>query len=165
MASITLKGNTINSLGNLPAIGSKAPDFTLVKSDLSPVTLREFKGKKVVLNIFPSLDTAVCAASVRQFNAAAGKLDNTVVVCVSKDLPFAHGRFCSTEGLNNVVTASDFRDGSFGKEYGVTLADGPLAGLHSRAVVVIDEEGMVKYTEQVPEIAQEPDYETALKAV
>jgi thioredoxin-dependent peroxiredoxin len=165
MAKITLKGNPINTVGELPAAGSKAPDFKLVKSDLSEVTLGELKGKNIVLNIFPSLDTAVCAASVRRFNEEAGKLDNTVVVCVSKDLPFAHGRFCSAEGIENVVTASDFRDGSFGSAYGVAIADGPLAGLHSRAVVVVDANGNVKYSEQVPEIVQEPDYEAALKAV
>ncbi len=165
MASITLSGNPINTTGNLPVKGVKAPDFKLVKSDLSSLSLGDLKGKKVVLNIFPSLDTGVCAASVRQFNAAASKLDNTVVVCVSKDLPFAHSRFCVAEGLQNVVSASDFKDGSFGKDYGVTIADSPLAGLLSRAVVVLDEEGIVKYTEQVPEIAQEPDYESALKAL
>ncbi|NCC73437.1 MAG: thiol peroxidase [Sphingobacteriia bacterium] len=165
MAKITLKGNPINTIGHLPEKGAHAPGFKLVKQDLSELKLDDLKGKKVVLNIFPSLDTSVCAASVRKFNAEAGKLKNTVVVCVSKDLPFAHGRFCSTEGLDNVVTASDFRDGSFGKNYGVTIADGPMAGLHSRAVVVLDENGKVKYTQQVPEIVQEPDYEAALKAV
>ncbi|KAF0194810.1 MAG: thiol peroxidase atypical 2-Cys peroxiredoxin [Bacteroidetes bacterium] len=165
MASITLQGNPINTTGNLPAKGVKSPDFKLVKSDLSVLSLSELSGKKVVLNIFPSLDTGICAASVRQFNAAAEKLDNTVVVCVSKDLPFAHSRFCVAEGLKNVVSASDFRNGSFGKDFGVEIADGPLAGLLSRAVVVLDEKGVVKYTEQVPEIAQEPDYESALKAI
>jgi len=165
MASITLGGNSINTTGNLPEKGVKAPDFKLVKSDLSSLSLGDLKGKKVVLNIFPSLDTGVCAASVRQFNAAASELENTVVVCVSKDLPFAHSRFCVAEGLQNVVSASDFKDGSFGNDYGVTIAESPLAGLLSRAVVVLDEEGMVKYTEQVPEIAQEPDYESALMAI
>jgi len=165
MASITLGGNSINTTGNLPEKGVKAPDFKLVKSDLSSLSLGDLKGKIVVLNIFPSLDTGVCAASVRQFNAAASELENTVVVCVSKDLPFAHSRFCVAEGLQNVVSASDFKDGSFGNDYGVTIAESPLAGLLSRAVVVLDEEGMVKYTEQVPEIAQEPDYESALKAI
>lgn len=165
MASITLKGNPINTSGHLPATGAKAPDFKLVKSDLSILSLGDLSGKKVVLNIFPSLDTGVCAASVRQFNAAAEKLDNTVVVCVSKDLPFAHSRFCVAEGLQNVVSASDFRSGSFGKDYGAEITDGPLAGLLSRAVVVLDENGLVKYTEQVPEIVQEPDYEAALKAI
>lgn len=165
MATITLKGNQIQTVGNLPAKGSKATDFKLVKTDLSQLSLDDLKGKKVVFNIFPSLDTDVCAASVRRFNQEASNLENTVVVCVSKDLPFAHNRFCSTEGLNNVVNASDFRDGSFGEKYGVTIADGPLAGLHSRAVVVLDEEGKVVYTEQVPEIVEEPDYEAALMAV
>lgn len=165
MAKITLKGNPFNTVGNLPAAGSQAPTFSLVKSDLSPLTPNDLKGKKVVLNIFPSLDTDVCAASVRKFNDEAGKLHNTVVVCVSMDLPFAHKRFCTTEGIENVITASDFRGGKFGNDYGVTIADGPLAGLHSRAVVVLDENGMVKYTEQVPEIVMEPDYEAALKAI
>ena len=165
MSTIAFHGNSINTSGNLPAKGTKAPDFKLVKSDLSEIKLSDLKGKKVVLNIFPSLDTGVCAASVRHFNKAAGELDNTVVVCVSKDLPFAHGRFCTAEGLKNVVTASDFREGNFGRDYGVNMNEGPLAGLHSRAVVVLDENGMVTYTEQVPEITQEPDYEAALKAV
>lgn len=165
MASITLHGNAISTIGNLPAVGSNAPCFKLTGSELGEVSSADYKGKKVVLNIFPSLDTPVCATSVRQFNAKAAGLDNTVVICVSKDLPFAHKRFCSTEGIANVVTASDFREGSFGKEYGVTIADGPLAGLHSRAVVVIDENGVVKYTEQVPEILEEPNYEAALKAL
>lgn len=164
MATITLKGNPINTVGNLPAKGSLSPDFKLVKSDLSVVTPSDLKGKKVILNIFPSLDTDVCAASVRRFNAEASNLENTVVLCVSKDLPFANKRFCSVEGLENVVTASDFRDGSFGKSFGVTIADGALTGLHSRAVVVLDENSKVIYTEQVPEIVQEPDYEAALNA-
>jgi thiol peroxidase len=165
MASITLGGNPLSTIGNLPAVGSKAPDFELTGADMGKVTSADFKGKKVVLNIFPSLDTGVCAASVRQFNAAAAKLGNTVVVCVSKDLPFAHKRFCVAEGIDRVVTASDFREGNFGKDYGLTIAEGPFSGLHSRAVVVLDENGVVRYTEQVPEIAQEPDYESALKAL
>lgn len=165
MASITLGGNPVSTIGNLPAVGTKAPAFELTGSDLGKVTSSDFEGKKVVLNIFPSLDTGVCAASVRQFNAAAAKLENTVVVCVSKDLPFAHKRFCVAEGIDKVVTASDFREGKFGKDYGLTIADGPMAGLLSRCVVVLDENGIVKYTEQVPEIAQEPDYESALKAL
>lgn len=165
MATINLKGNPINTIGELPSVGSKAPSFNLVKSDLSVLILEELKGKRVLINIFPSLDTDVCAASVRHFNKAAGELDNSVVVCVSKDLPFAHGRFCTTEGLNNVVTASDFRTGKFGVDYGLTIVDGPLAGLHSRAVVVVDERGEVVYTEQVPDIVFEPDYESALKAL
>ncbi len=165
MAKITLKGNPIETVGNLPAGDSFAPDFKLVKSDLGVLSLGDLKGKKVVLNIFPSLDTDVCATSVRKFNAEASKLDNTVVVCVSKDLPFAHKRFCSTEGLDNVLTASDFRDGNFGESYGVTITTGPLAGLHSRAVVVLDETGKVKYSEQVPDIVQEPDYAAAIAAL
>lgn len=165
MAKITLGGNPINTIGNLPVVGSTVPDFKLVKTDLSELSADELKGKKVVYNIFPSLDTAVCAASVRRFNSDAGKLNNTVVVCISKDLPFAHSRFCTTEGLENVVSASDFRTGNFGKSFGVEIIDGPLAGLHSRAVVVADENGVVKYAEQVPEIAQEPDYEKALNAI
>ncbi len=164
MATITFKGNTINTIGKLPEVGSKAPDFKLVKSDLSEASLADYKGKKVILNIFPSLDTSVCAASVRKFNAEAEKQPNTVVLCISRDLPFAHSRFCSVEGLKNVVSLSEYRDDNFNKAYGVKIAEGPLAGLHSRAIVVIDENGVVKYTEQVPEIAQEPDYEKALKA-
>ncbi len=165
MAKITLKGNPVNTKGSLPAKGSKAPAFKLVKTDLSELSLDELKGKNVVLNIFPSLDTDVCAASVRQFNAAAAKLENTVVVCISKDLPFAAKRFCTTEGLDQVVAASDFRDGSFGNDYEVVIVDGPLAGLHSRAVLVLDGEGKVVYTEQVPEITQEPDYDAAMQAI
>ncbi|MCB9023794.1 MAG: thiol peroxidase [Lentimicrobium sp.] len=165
MAKITLGGNPINTIGELPVVGSAIPDFKLVKTDLSELSADELKGKKVVYNIFPSLDTAVCAASVRRFNADASKLNNTVVVCISKDLPFAHSRFCTTEGLENVVSASDFRTGNFGKSFGVEIVDGPLAGLHSRAVVVADENGVVKYAEQVPEIAQEPDYDKALNAI
>ncbi len=165
MATITLHGNAIQTNGNLPETGSKAPDFKLIKSDLSVLTLDDLKGKKVVLNIFPSLDTDVCAASVRRFNAEASKLNNTVVVCVSRDLPFAHKRFCTTEGLDNVVTASDFRDNSFGKAYGLVITEGPLTCLHSRAVVVLDEHAVVKYTEQVSEILEEPNYEKALAAI
>ena len=165
MAEITLKGNAINTIGNLPQKGSKAPGFTLVKNDLSETNLADYKGKKVLLNIFPSLDTAVCAASVRKFNEAAAKLDNTVVLSISKDLPFAHARFCSTEGIEDVVNASDFRTGKFGEDYGVTIVDGPMAGLLSRAVVVLDEDGKVVYTQQVPEIVDEPDYEAALNAL
>ncbi|WP_407500405.1 thiol peroxidase [Elizabethkingia anophelis] len=164
MANITLKGNAISTVGNLPNIGEQLKDFTLVNADLSEKTLADYKGKKVVLNIFPSIDTGVCAASARKFNQEASNLDNTVVVNVSKDLPFALGRFCAAEGLNNVDTLSDFR-GYFGDDYGVTLADSPLQGLLSRAVVVADENGNVVYTEQVPEIAQEPNYDAALAAL
>jgi len=165
MAKITFKGNPINTVGALPAVGSKAPDFKLTKTDLSDVTLQDFAGKKVILNIFPSIDTGVCATSVRKFNQEAANLPNTVVVGVSKDLPFAHKRFCAAEGINGVVTTSDLREGTFGKSYGVTMTEGPLACLLSRSVVVLDEKGTVKYTEQVPEITQEPDYAKALAAV
>ncbi len=165
MASITLKGNPVSTVGELPTKGSDAPSFTAVKTDLSECALSALAGKKVVLNIFPSIDTGVCAASTRRFNEEAGELDNTVVICVSADLPFALGRFCGAEGLERVVPVSTFRDPEFGLDYGVTIADGPLAGLLSRAVVVIDEAGKVVYTEQVPEITQEPDYEAALAAL
>lgn len=165
MAKITFKGNPINTVGTLPAVGSKAPDFKLTKTDLSDVSLKDFAGKKVILNIFPSIDTGVCATSVRKFNQEAAGLPNTVVVGVSKDLPFAHKRFCGAEGINSLVTTSDLREGTFGKSYGVTMSEGPLAGLLSRSVVVLDEKGTVKYTEQVPEITQEPDYAKALAAV
>ena len=165
MARITLKGNPINTVGQLPAVGSKAPDFRLTKTDLSDVSLKDFAGKKIVLNIFPSIDTGVCATSVKKFNQEAASLSNAVVLGVSRDLPFAHKRFCGAEGINNVVTTSDLRDGSFGKAYGVTITDGPLAGLLSRSVVVVDEKGTVVHSEQVPEIAQEPDYAKALAAL
>ena len=164
MANITLQGNEIHTSGNLPELGTAAQNFTLVAEDLSEKTLSDFAGKKVVLNIFPSIDTGVCAASARKFNEEASALDNTVVVNVSKDLPFALGRFCASEGLQNVMNLSDYR-GNFGENYGLTIADSPLKGLLSRAVVVLDENGTVKYTEQVPEIAQEPNYAAALEAV
>jgi thiol peroxidase len=165
MAQITLQGNPINTIGKLPETGSKAPGFNLVANDLSVKSLTDYKGKKVVLNIFPSLDTGTCAASVRRFNAEASKLENTVVLCISKDLPFAQARFCGAEGLEDVHNLSDFRDGKFGKDYGVEIIDGPLAGLESRAVVVLDEKGTVIYTQQVAEIVDEPDYEAALAAL
>lgn len=165
MAKLNLKGNPINTIGELPAVGSQAPDFDLVKNDLSDIKLTDFKGKKVVLNIFPSLDTAVCAASVRRFNVEAAKMDNTVVVCVSKDLPFAHTRFCTSEGITNVISASEFRSNNFGKSYGVMLIDGPLRGLMARSVVVLDEAGKVIHTELVPDIVQEPDYESAINSL
>ena len=165
MATITLKGNQISTIGNLPSAGITAPAFKLTKTDLSETSLSDFIGKKVVLNIFPSLDTSVCAASVRKFNAELDKLKNTVVLCISRDLPFAHSRFCTTEGLKNVISLSELRDSNFGRSYGVTIADGPLAGLLSRAVVVVNESGKVVYSEQVPEITQEPNYDAALKAI
>ncbi len=165
MAQISLKGNAINTIGNLPEVGTTAPEFTLVKNNLSQGSLGDYKGKKVILNIFPSLDTGTCAASVRRFNQEASQLDNTVVLCISKDLPFAQARFCGAEGLEDVHNMSDFRTGMFGKDYGVEIIDGPLAGLESRAVVVVDEEGKVIYTEQVPDIVDEPDYDKALAAL
>ena len=162
MASITLGGNPIHTTGELPKTGSKATNFKLVKNDLSVVSLADFAGSKLVLNIFPSVDTGTCAASVRKFNEKASQLENTKVLCISRDLPFAQKRFCGAEGLENVVNLSDFKDGSFGKDYGLEITDGPLAGLHSRVVVVIDENGNVSYTEQVNEIADEPNYDAAL---
>ena len=165
MANITLEGNPIETIGTLPENKSSAKNFELVKSDLSNISLREFKGKNVILNIFPSLDTGTCAASVRRFNKEASTLDDTVVICVSADLPFAAGRFCTTEGIENVHTASVFRDDNFGKDYGVRITTGPLTGLLSRALVVVDKTGKVIYTQQVPEIVDEPDYEPALKAI
>ena len=165
MANITLKGNAINTIGNLPKTGAKAADFKLTAVDLSQKTLSDFSGKKVILNIFPSVDTGTCAASVREFNKKAADLENTVVLCVSKDLPFAQARFCGAEGIDNVVMLSDFTDGNFGKSYQLDIADGPLAHLHSRAIVIIDETGNVAYTEQVSEIADEPNYDAALKAI
>jgi thiol peroxidase len=163
LTRITLKGNPINTVGKLPALGSAAPDFKLTAADLSDKSLADFKGKKIVFNIFPSLDTSVCAMSVRRFNQLAADQKDTVVLCASADLPFAHGRFCAAEGIKNVVTLSDFRHKEFGERYGVRIVDGPLAGLLSRAVIVIDKSGKVRYTEQVPEIGQEPDYDSALK--
>ena len=165
MANITLKGNAIETAGALPAKGTAAPDFTLVKTDLSEVTLATYKGKKIVLNIFPSIDTPVCANSVRQFNKTAGEMNDTVVLCISADLPFAHSRFCETDGLKNVESLSVFRSPAFGKDYGVTITTGPIAGLLSRAIVVTDGSGKVVYSEQVPEITQEPNYDAALAAL
>ena len=165
MAQITFKGNPIQTAGELPKKGEKAPDFKLVKSDLSETTLADYRGKRLVLNIFPSIDTGICAASVRHFNKDAAGLDNTVVLCVSKDLPFAHKRFCEAEGIANVVTASEFRNDSFSDAYRVKMTSGPLTGLMSRSIVVVDEDGKVVYTEQVPEIVQEPDYASALAAL
>ncbi|HMK07035.1 MAG TPA: thiol peroxidase, partial [Flavobacterium sp.] len=156
MASITLGGNPVHTNGELPKTGTKAPDFKLVKSDLSIATLADFSGKQLVLNIFPSIDTSTCATSVRVFNQKASALKNTTVLCVSRDLPFAQKRFCGAEGLENVINLSDFKDGNFGKDYGLELTDSVLAGLHSRAVVVVDADGIVKYSELVPEIKDEP---------
>ena len=165
MAKITLKGNPINSIGNLPAKGTQAVDFKLIANDLSEKSLKDYVGKKVVLNIFPSLDTPTCAASVRRFNSEASKLENTVVLCISKDLPFAQARFCGAEGLEDVHTLSGFRGNEFSNAYGTLIVDGPLAGLESRAVVIVDESGNVSYTQQVPEIVDEPNYDEVLKAI
>jgi len=165
MANILLGGNPVTTSGELPQTGTQAPEFKLVKTDLSTVSLTDFKGTKLVLNIFPSVDTGTCAASVRKFNEKAGSLENTKVLCISRDLPFAQNRFCGAEGLDNVVNLSDFRDGNFGKNYGLTVVDSPLEGLLSRVIVVIDENGTVKYTEQVADIKDEPNYETALAAL
>lgn len=164
MANITLKGNAISTKGELPTIGSELKNFTLVNDKLEDKNLNNYKGKKLIFNIFPSIDTGVCAASARKFNEEASSVENTIILNVSKDLPFALGRFCAAEGLDRVETLSDFR-GSFGDDFGVTIENGPLAGLMSRAIIVTDEEGKVIYTEQVPEITQEPDYEKALNAV
>ena len=165
MATITLEGNEIHTVGELPAVGSEAPAFTLTNAKLGDSSLSDCAGKTLIMNIFPSIDTGVCAESTRRFNAAAASLDNTKVLCISADLPFALSRFCGAEGLTNVATLSTFRSPAFGDDYGVRITDGPLAGLMSRAVVVVDEEGKVKYTEQVPEITQEPDYDSALNSL
>lgn len=165
MAAITLGGNAINTSGELPKVGTKAPEFQLVKNDLSIASLEDFAGSKLVLNIFPSIDTGTCATSVRTFNAKASALENTKVLCISRDLPFAQKRFCGAEGLENVINLSDFKTGSFGKDYGLEITDSVLAGLHSRVIIVLDENGTVKYTEQVPEIADEPNYELALASL
>ena len=165
MANVTFKGNPVNTVGELPPKGAAAPDFSLVSGQLSEVKLSDYKGKNVVLNIFPSLDTGTCAASVRRFNKEAAALNNTVVLGISADLPFASGRFCSAEGIDNVVTLSTFRDTAFGNDYGLLMNDGPLKGLLARAVVVVNPEGEVVYTELVPEIAQEPDYHSAINSI
>ncbi len=165
MATVTLKGNVLNTAGELPAVGTAAPTFALTGADLSEATLATYPGQRLVLNIFPSVDTGVCAASVRAFNAKASGLANTTVLCISADLPFAAGRFCAAEGLDKVVTLSTFRSPEFGQAYGLTLVDGPLKGLLARAVVVVDETGKVIYTQLVPEIVEEPNYEAALAAL
>lgn len=165
MAQITLKGNPVETVGTLPAVGSEAPFFCLVKTDLSEAGPADFAGKRLVLNIFPSLDTPVCAASVRRFNQEAASIDNTVVLCISADLPFAHNRFCESEGLKNVVPLSVFRAPEFGMDYGVTIKTGALKGLLSRAVVIVNADGMVIHAEQVPEIVEEPDYSRALSVL
>lgn len=165
MAKITLQGNPLETLGALPNTNQKAPDFALTAGDLSVKSLTDFSGSRLILNIFPSVDTGTCATSVREFNKKAAALDNTKVLCISRDLPFAQSRFCGAEGIENVLMLSDFNEGQFGKDYGLEINDGPLKGLHSRCIVVIDENGTVTYTEQVPEIADEPNYEAALQAL
>lgn len=164
MAQITLKGGAVNTSGSLPAVGTVVKDFKLVRNNLSEVSLADFAGKKKVLNIFPSVDTGTCAASVRHFNQDAAKLNNTVVLNISADLPFAQARFCGAEGIKNVETLSSFRS-SFGTDFGLKINDSPLAGLLSRAVIILSEDNKVLYTEQVPEIVNEPDYEKALKTI
>jgi thiol peroxidase len=165
MAKITFKGNPVNTSGNLPTKGNDAPDFTLVKSDLSNLKLSELKGKKVILSISPSLDTSICATSARKFNKLAAGINNVVVLAITRDLPFAAGRFCTTEGITNVISLSGFRDRGFGKSYGIELLDGPFEGLYARGIVVINEKGKVVYNQLVPEIATEPDYDAALAAL
>lgn len=165
MAKIAFKGNEVNTNGSLPVVGAEAPDFGGVKGDLSELHLKDLKGKKVVINVFPSLDTAVCAASVRRFNKEAVSLSNTVVLAVSKDLPFAQGRFCTTEGIGNVVSLSAFRCSCFEDKYGMLMVDGPLKGLLARGVIVVDEAGKIVYEELVSEITNEPDYEAAIASL
>lgn len=159
MTALKFKGNEVHSIGQLPAVGSQAPEFTLVGNDLKEIHLSDYKGKNVLLNIFLSLDTGTCAASVRKFNKWVSEKENVVVICVSKDLPFAQSRFCGAEGLDNVITASDFRYNTFATDYGVLVTDGPIKGLMARSVVALDENGKVLYTEQVSEITNEPSYE------
>lgn len=165
MAQITLKGSSVNTIGELPKVGEKAPDFLLTKTDLSDISLKDVKGKKAILNIFPSIDTPVCSTSVRKFNEEISKFNNAVVLCASLDLPFAHARFCDTEGLNNVIAVSEMRNREFGSNYGVRMVNGPLAGLFARAIVVIDESSKVIYTQLIGEITEEPDYDKALNVL
>jgi thiol peroxidase len=165
MAKTKLKGNPVNTVGELPAIGTVAPDFILTRNDLGDVTIKDFKGSKLVLNIFPSVDTPVCATSVRKFNEKAAKLPNTKVLCISRDLPFAQGRFCGAEGIKNVTTLAELRNCDFGKKYGVRIADGPLAGLFARSIIVVDAGGKVVYTQLAPEITEEADYDKAIAAL
>ena len=164
MTDITLDGTPVHTHGSLPTVGTKAPGFTLVGNDLSPIALADFAGSRLILNIFPSVDTGICATSVRTFNERAAGLENTKVLCISRDLPFAQARFCGAEGIENVTVASDFRT-TFGEDYGVTMITGPLEGLLARAVIVLDEKGNVTHSQLVPEIKQEPDYEAAIAAL
>ena len=165
MANVTLQGTPIQTQGTLPTVGSKAPDFRLANNKLQDVTLDNYAGTKLLLNIFHSIDTGTCAQSVRQFNKEAAQLDNTKVLCISKDLPFAQSRFCGAEGIDNVEMLSDFRNGNFGNAYNLTFTNGPVEGLLSRSIVVVDENGIVQYTEQVQEVVEEPNYEAALNAL
>ena len=165
MAQITLGGNPATTVGTLPEIGTTAPDFTLTAADLSSKNISDFSGKRKILNIFPSVDTGVCATSARTFNSHGASLENTQILCISRDLPFAQARFCAAEAIDNVEMLSDFKDGSFGDTYGLSIADGPFANLHSRVVMVLDEQNNVLYTEQVPEIGQEPNYQAALNTL
>lgn len=165
MATIKFHGNPVNTNGSLPRVGEPAPEFTLTASDLSEKKLSDYKGKRVIMNVFPSLDTGTCAASVRAFNKKAADLDNTVVLCISRDLPFAQSRFCAAEGIENVEVLSEFRDHNFSDAYQLKIVDGPLAGLLSRAVFVLDEEGKILYTEHVEEVTDEPDYERSIAAL
>ncbi|MFZ5564335.1 MAG: thiol peroxidase [Thermodesulfobacteriota bacterium] len=165
MTRIKLKGNQINTCGELPKVGTKAPDFLLTRTDLSDFSLTDVAGKMVLMNIFPSIDTSVCSMSVRTFNSRISQFPNTVLLAISLDLPFAHKRFCETEGIKNVISASELRNRKFGDDYGLRITDGPMAGLLARAVIILDETGTVRYTQLVPEIAQEPDYEAAFNAL
>lgn len=165
MAEITLKGVPVHTVGELPLVGQTAPDFSLTRTDMSDMSLKDMAGKRVVLNIFPSVDTSVCAMSVRRFNSEISQFENAAALCISRDLPFAHARFCGTEGLKDVVSLSEMRHRYFGEKYGVAMIDGPLEGLLARAVMVIDEKGKVVYTQLVREIGEEPDYEKALDAL
>jgi thiol peroxidase len=165
MATISLRGIPVNTNGEIPQKGNPAKDFKLVRTDLSTVSFADYLGKKLVMNIFPSIDTSTCAQSVREFNKTASAMNNTAVLCISRDLPFAQKRFCTAEGLENVENLSDFKDGSFGKDYGLEITNGKLEGLHSRVVIVIDENGNITHTEQVAEIADEPNYTAALEAL
>lgn len=165
MANVTLQGNPIQTQGTLPAVGSKAPNFRLATSALSDVTLDDYQGSKIILNVFHSVDTGTCAQSVRQFNKEVTQLENTKVLCISKDLPFAQARFCGAEGIENVEMLSDFRNGNFGNAYNLTFTNGPVEGLLSRSIIVLDENGTVLYTEQVQEVVEEPDYSGALNVL
>ena len=162
MANITLGNNPIKTIGNLPEIGDQAKDLCLIANDLSKINLNSFKGSRILMNIFPSIDTEICAISVKKFNEQASQLKNTKILCISRDLPFSQKRFCGSENIDNVITLSDFADGSFGKDYGLTILDGVMSNLHSRCIIIIDESHKVIYTEQLPEIAIDPNYAKAL---